>query len=223
MCKTREPFSLPPKGKQRFGATPPRPLPRASSSLSTVLLKRETFAFQSKCWWFGVFLSQFESRGICCEASQGFASWPAACAQVDGCLRALGRSRQGVFACRLPNQPGGLGISDAVCQGLRAPFLARFPPRHRRAAAAARTHAKLIRGVALRQNRPARSSGSSAGEKLRGADSRNPADKKDLHSSDPAGLPSREGCSGFTAAIRQQERRDGESRWSDSKPLQTQP
>lgn len=38
-----------------------------SSSVSVISFKRETFVFQSKCWWFGLFLSQLESRGICCK------------------------------------------------------------------------------------------------------------------------------------------------------------
>lgn len=102
-CKTEGPYEKPmifypaQREVEVWGNTALAAALPLSSSLSSIPFRREMCAFQSKCWWFGFFLSQFESRGICCKLCQGFVCSPGACAEGKECLQALGRSRQDGF------------------------------------------------------------------------------------------------------------------------------
>lgn len=91
-----------PRGRRRLGQHHPGHFPMPLS-----LTQRNRIQEGNVCNAGGLDFS-FHRLSLVASAAKhdkGLASSPGACAEIKGCLRVLGRSRQGVFAHRLPNQP----------------------------------------------------------------------------------------------------------------------
>lgn len=140
-----------------------------------------------------------------------------------------GEEPVGCLCLSLAKPARGTWSQPSACRALQAPSLPQSRPCHLPGATAMRTGTRRGEECSRTQNspqtqgeilqgRPTRSSRPSVGEKLRGAATGDPTAEENRHSSAAAGRADHEGCCGFAAALRQQERRYGERGWSSSHP-----